>query len=425
MGKFFTKLIFLWLLGTAVYAQTGFIGARLEQKEDRIVFKEIIEGLPAAKAGLQAGDVLPRTVKGKDVNTVDQFIDVISSMSPGSSFFLPVRRDGKLVSIYLTVGEKEFPKPDYSLKEGIQTGDDAQILTKKSHNKVVNELNVKAILDEDRFAEIKTGTPIDKIIDKNGVDFIPKWRWEMKGNRSHIYIEDDFKKAYLSVNGKMLGFFSPNSKRQIKDFSRQPGNGKHVIAAALEKSDGSVGVVFTEIEIIEGNVSIDNSLLASSDEIKRLRENAYAGVSNNNPNLSYPLMLIPKINWEMNVQSVADSFPGKTSKPITRTALGGYENYEKLLEGFPYKVQGYLFNVEFHFSNKTGKLGRVVMVYRGPSEKSEHEKNLLYHDFLNDISSALGVKNRSLDKYSNGWKNSSCTVSANLERGNLRVLIRP
>ena len=63
----------------------------------------IVSGSPAAKAGLQAGDLIT-AVNGTPVASVNQFVATIANYAPGNTVTLTVNRGGQTKSIKLTLG---------------------------------------------------------------------------------------------------------------------------------------------------------------------------------------------------------------------------------------------------------------------------------------------------------------------------------
>ena len=63
----------------------------------------IVAGSPAAKAGLQAGDLIT-AVNGTAVASVNQFVATIANYAPGDTVTLTVNRSGQTKSIKLTLG---------------------------------------------------------------------------------------------------------------------------------------------------------------------------------------------------------------------------------------------------------------------------------------------------------------------------------
>jgi putative serine protease PepD len=60
-------------------------------------------GSPAAKAGLQAGDIIT-AVNGTKVGSVNEFVATIANYAPGDSVTLTVNRGGQTKTIKLTLG---------------------------------------------------------------------------------------------------------------------------------------------------------------------------------------------------------------------------------------------------------------------------------------------------------------------------------
>jgi len=65
----------------------------------------IVAGSPAAKAGLQAGDLIT-AVNGTAVASVNQFVATIANYAPGDTVTLTVNRSGQTKSIKLTLGSQ-------------------------------------------------------------------------------------------------------------------------------------------------------------------------------------------------------------------------------------------------------------------------------------------------------------------------------
>jgi putative serine protease PepD len=78
----------------------------------------ITPGSPAAKAGLQAGDVIT-AVDGTRVVSVNQFVATIANFAPGDTVTLSVNRDGSTKSIKLTLGSQPANAPGASSSNGL------------------------------------------------------------------------------------------------------------------------------------------------------------------------------------------------------------------------------------------------------------------------------------------------------------------
>ncbi len=77
----------------------------------------ITPGSPAAKAGLQAGDVIT-AVNGTHVTSVNQFVATIANYAPGDTVTLSVNRGGSNKSIKLTLGSQPANAPTSTTSQG-------------------------------------------------------------------------------------------------------------------------------------------------------------------------------------------------------------------------------------------------------------------------------------------------------------------
>jgi S1-C subfamily serine protease len=69
------------------------------------VIHQVLEDSPAAKAGLQFGDLLV-AVAGEPVKSVEEAIFWIGNQSPGSVIALTILRDGDQQVIDVTIGDR-------------------------------------------------------------------------------------------------------------------------------------------------------------------------------------------------------------------------------------------------------------------------------------------------------------------------------
>lgn len=79
--------------------------------EKGVLVSGVADDSPAAKAGLEEGDVIV-AFAGTDVTSPDQLRDIVGEFEPGSDAKLDVFRDGKAKSLTVTVGER--PKNAFS-----------------------------------------------------------------------------------------------------------------------------------------------------------------------------------------------------------------------------------------------------------------------------------------------------------------------
>jgi S1-C subfamily serine protease len=84
----------------------GFVGLMLDQRSlflnlptgkslHALLVRDVYEGSPAAKAGLQPGDVLLE-LNGAEVTTAEEVLENISKMKPGAKFTLGIYRNGQI-----------------------------------------------------------------------------------------------------------------------------------------------------------------------------------------------------------------------------------------------------------------------------------------------------------------------------------------
>jgi putative serine protease PepD len=83
-------------------------GARIAAQPDPN--PPVTSGSPAAKSGLQPGDLIT-AINGKAVSSTDQFIATLDTYSPGDVITLTVKRGGKTLSIKVTLGTRPAQAP--------------------------------------------------------------------------------------------------------------------------------------------------------------------------------------------------------------------------------------------------------------------------------------------------------------------------
>lgn len=95
----------------------GFLGVKIRNLDDEAreafglasrdgaLISEVDAGGPAAEAGLRQGDVIV-AIKGQPVKETRTVIDTISGMAPGTKVEIEVRRDGKPLTLNVTLGER-------------------------------------------------------------------------------------------------------------------------------------------------------------------------------------------------------------------------------------------------------------------------------------------------------------------------------
>jgi putative serine protease PepD len=77
----------------------------------------IVPGGPAAKAGLQPGDLIT-AVNGKQITSVNEFVGTIATFSPGDTVTLTVKRGGATKTVKLTLGAQPANAPSAAQSQG-------------------------------------------------------------------------------------------------------------------------------------------------------------------------------------------------------------------------------------------------------------------------------------------------------------------
>src|SRR5262245_15408660 len=97
----------------------GSIGVQIKIDEGKIVVVEPIKDGPADKAGIKAGDVIVKVddFKVKDNVEQDDLVDTVKEIvkhKPGTKIKLGIQRDGKDMTVEVTVGKRSeiFPPKD-------------------------------------------------------------------------------------------------------------------------------------------------------------------------------------------------------------------------------------------------------------------------------------------------------------------------
>lgn len=114
------------------------IGAELGKRDDSVVIVAPLEGSPAQKAGVQAGDVIVE-IAGKDATqlSVDEAVTRIRGRA-GTDITLGILRDGQKQDITITRAEITVPSVESGVEDGIgyltisRFGDDTAQLAKQA-----------------------------------------------------------------------------------------------------------------------------------------------------------------------------------------------------------------------------------------------------------------------------------------------------
>jgi len=82
----------------------GFLGAELAEDSGRLIVKRVLPEGPAAKAGLQLGDVVSKVEDEADP-TLDSFAKRLAKLAGGASLKLTVTRDSKVIAMTAELGK--------------------------------------------------------------------------------------------------------------------------------------------------------------------------------------------------------------------------------------------------------------------------------------------------------------------------------
>ncbi len=87
------------------------------KSSDGALVEAVVEGHAAAKAGVRHGDVIV-SVSGESIEDTRELIDTVSAMPPGTKVDLGVIRNGKKMTIEVTLEEREAADSDAEPAEG-------------------------------------------------------------------------------------------------------------------------------------------------------------------------------------------------------------------------------------------------------------------------------------------------------------------
>jgi serine protease Do len=94
-------------LGVGIQPVTDDLASKFGVTEgEGVLVNEVFEGDPAAKAGIQPGDVIIK-VEGKPVDTPQTLSRLVAAIPPGKKAELQVIRDGKIRNLAVELGERK------------------------------------------------------------------------------------------------------------------------------------------------------------------------------------------------------------------------------------------------------------------------------------------------------------------------------
>jgi serine protease Do len=114
---------------------------------------DVTPGGPADKAGIKNGDVI-RKLDGRTVGDSGQLTAMVTDMNPGTEVTLDILRDGKPMTIHLTLGERPAnlsvtPGVSKAPSEGALRGITVQSLTPEVRDQLGLPSNVKGVVISD------------------------------------------------------------------------------------------------------------------------------------------------------------------------------------------------------------------------------------------------------------------------------------
>jgi serine protease Do len=112
---------------------------KLQEAEGGALVTQVLEGSPAATAGLRTKDVIVK-IMGKPVHSATQVINTMSLLNIGTKTNLQVRRDNKLINLETTVADPENLKKTQEASKNLLSG-----LGLKNFNVLIDNQQIKGI----------------------------------------------------------------------------------------------------------------------------------------------------------------------------------------------------------------------------------------------------------------------------------------
>jgi serine protease Do len=115
---------------------------------------EVTEGSPAARAGLQAGDVITG-IDGKKIETATEIVDTVSSKPIGTTVVIRIVRQGKPQDIRVSVGELPSPDSEVAIADAGSAGMALQTVTPD----LAQSLGLPATTKGAAVTDVASGSP--------------------------------------------------------------------------------------------------------------------------------------------------------------------------------------------------------------------------------------------------------------------------
>ena len=124
------------------------------------IVSDIIENSPAAKSGLEEGDVIV-TFEGKEISNGSELKNLVSSTDPGSRVKLGIFRDNKQKNIYVTLEEREdelVSIPNVNYEFGLLLENPSSELIERFNIKQKDPSNIQGVV----VVSVEENSPADK-----------------------------------------------------------------------------------------------------------------------------------------------------------------------------------------------------------------------------------------------------------------------
>lgn len=144
-----------------------YLGITVDEKEDGLYVKSVVEDGPAAKSKIAVGSKIV-SLNGKAVSKKSEMIETVSKMSPGDKLKIQIENaEGFHKTVTVTLGTKDAPKD--TTEEPKKTGKPGflGVRSKTSEDEDVKGLEVELVLEDSPAAKagLKVG---DVIVEFNG-----------------------------------------------------------------------------------------------------------------------------------------------------------------------------------------------------------------------------------------------------------------
>lgn len=104
MGPFLKMLAALTgLRANFAVVPRGFAGLEVEQRDGQVAVRRVYPGTPAARAGLQPGDVIV-SVRTRSIDTPKDLYQALSRAQPGSRHTVTIQRQGQTLELTVELG---------------------------------------------------------------------------------------------------------------------------------------------------------------------------------------------------------------------------------------------------------------------------------------------------------------------------------